>query len=82
MEVEALMAVLTAWEGELWQAREDRDVVQVEKEALERVRNTLVRVATEQALEVQGLQERLMQWEVWPMEEVEEQGMAPEGGSL
>ncbi|KAG5332818.1 hypothetical protein C0989_006544 [Termitomyces sp. Mn162] len=73
-QVEVLTVVSTAWEGELCQAREDRDVAWAEKEALEQVWNTLVRVATERAPEVRGLQERLMQWEVQPTVGVEDLG--------
>ncbi|KAG5350094.1 hypothetical protein C0989_000199 [Termitomyces sp. Mn162] len=80
--VEVLMAALTVQEGELWQEREDRDIVWAEKEALEQAWNTSVQVAPEQVPEVQGLQERLTQWEVWPIEEAEEQEMALEGGLL
>ncbi|KAG5335277.1 hypothetical protein C0989_001577, partial [Termitomyces sp. Mn162] len=80
--VEVLMAALMAWEGELQWVREDRDVVQAEKEALEQVWNTSVRVAPEQVLEVWGLQERPMQQEVQPTEEAEEWEMVPEGGLL
>ncbi|KAG5348583.1 hypothetical protein C0989_009659 [Termitomyces sp. Mn162] len=46
-QVEALMTSLGVWEGELQRAREDRDVVWMEKEVMERERNTLVRMATE-----------------------------------
>ncbi|KAG5719417.1 hypothetical protein E4T56_gene13470 [Termitomyces sp. T112] len=39
-QVEVLMVVLMAWEGELCWAREDQDMAQAEKEALERAWNT------------------------------------------
>ncbi|KAG5334654.1 hypothetical protein C0989_003245, partial [Termitomyces sp. Mn162] len=39
-QVEVLMVVLMAWEGELRWAREDQDMAQAEKEALERAWNT------------------------------------------
>ncbi|KAG5332711.1 hypothetical protein C0989_006581 [Termitomyces sp. Mn162] len=81
-QVEVLMAALTAQEGEFQQAREDQDVAWAEKEALEWAWNTSVRVVLEQVLEVRGLQEHLMQWEVQPMEEAEEQEMVLEGGLL
>ncbi|KAG5349101.1 hypothetical protein C0989_006025, partial [Termitomyces sp. Mn162] len=55
---------------------------QAEKEALEQAQNTLVQAVMERAPEVWGLREHLTQWEVWSMEEAEEWGMAPEGGSL
>ncbi|KAG5337028.1 hypothetical protein C0989_011116 [Termitomyces sp. Mn162] len=45
--VEVLMAALTAWEGELRRVREDQDAAWAEKEALEQVWNTLLRVAPE-----------------------------------
>ncbi|KAG5717927.1 hypothetical protein E4T56_gene1701 [Termitomyces sp. T112] len=80
--VEVLMAALMAWKGELQWVREDRDVVQAEKEALEQVWNTSVRVAPEQVLEVWGLQEHPMQQEVQPTEEAKEWEMVPEGGLL
>ncbi|KAG5735336.1 hypothetical protein E4T56_gene11058 [Termitomyces sp. T112] len=41
-QVEALMTSLAVWEGELRRAREDCDVAQTEKEAMERERNTSV----------------------------------------
>ncbi|KAG5348030.1 hypothetical protein C0989_011070, partial [Termitomyces sp. Mn162] len=63
--------LLAAREGELQQAREDCDAAQTEKEAMEQKRNTLVHVATERALEVQGLRERLTQMEGQPAGEVE-----------
>ncbi|KAG5331665.1 hypothetical protein C0989_007605 [Termitomyces sp. Mn162] len=81
-QVEALMTSLAVWEGELQWAREDRDVARMEKEAMEQERNTLVRVATEQALEVWGLQEHLMQMEGQPTGEAEGWGQAPEGDAL
>ncbi|KNZ73731.1 hypothetical protein J132_10216 [Termitomyces sp. J132] len=81
-QVEALTTSLAAWEGELRQAREDCDAVQTEKEAMEQERNTLVRMATERALEVQGLQERLMQMEGQPTGEVEGRGRVPGGDAL
>ncbi|KAG5348841.1 hypothetical protein C0989_007835, partial [Termitomyces sp. Mn162] len=39
-QVEALTTLLAAWEGELRWAREDHDMAQTEKEAMERERNT------------------------------------------
>ncbi|KNZ77728.1 hypothetical protein J132_04155 [Termitomyces sp. J132] len=66
-QVEALTMLLAAQEGELQWAREDHDVAQTEKEAMEWERNTLVRMAMERALEVWGLQERLTQMEGQPM---------------
>ncbi|KAG5731221.1 hypothetical protein E4T56_gene14487 [Termitomyces sp. T112] len=39
-QVEALTMSLAVWEGELRQAREDRDVARMEKEVMERERNT------------------------------------------
>ncbi|KAG5348784.1 hypothetical protein C0989_008260, partial [Termitomyces sp. Mn162] len=80
--VEVLTVALSTWEGELQWAREDRDVVQVEKEVLEWAWNTSVRVAPERVLEVWGLRECPMQRGVQPMEEVKEQEMALEGGLL
>ncbi|KAG5350716.1 hypothetical protein C0989_009583, partial [Termitomyces sp. Mn162] len=70
-QVEALTMSLAVQEGELQQAREDHDVAWTEKEAMEWERNTLVHMVTEQALEVQGLQEHLMQMEGQPMGEAE-----------
>ncbi|KAG5332930.1 hypothetical protein C0989_006421 [Termitomyces sp. Mn162] len=81
-QVEALTTSLAVWEGELRRAREDRDVARTEKEAMERERNTLVRVATERALEVWGLRERLMQMEGQPTGEAEGRGQVPEGDAL
>ncbi|KAG5330947.1 hypothetical protein C0989_008472 [Termitomyces sp. Mn162] len=81
-QVEVLTVALMAQEGELQWVREDRDAAQAEKEALERVWNTSVRVVLERVPEVQGLREHLTQQEVWPMEEAEEQEMAPEAGLL
>ncbi|KAG5349056.1 hypothetical protein C0989_006349 [Termitomyces sp. Mn162] len=81
-QVEVLTAALMAQEGELRQAREDQDAAWAEKEALEWAWNTSVRVVPERALEVQSLQERPTQQEEWPMEGVEEQKIAPEGGLL
>ncbi|KAG5726848.1 hypothetical protein E4T56_gene1085 [Termitomyces sp. T112] len=81
-QVEALTTSLAVWEGELRWAREDRDVVRMEKEAMERERNTLVRVAMERALEVRGLRERLTQMEGQPAGEAEGQGRVPEGDAL
>ncbi|KAG5348918.1 hypothetical protein C0989_007160, partial [Termitomyces sp. Mn162] len=81
-QVEVLMAALTAWERELLWVREDQDTVQAEKEVLEWAQNTSVQVAIEQAPEVWGLWECLMQWEVRPRVGVEDWGMAPEDGSL
>ncbi|KAH0578709.1 hypothetical protein H2248_003837 [Termitomyces sp. 'cryptogamus'] len=81
-QVEALMTLLAAWEGELQRAREDRDVVQAEKEVMEWERNTSVCMATEQALEVWGLRERLTQMEGQPVGEVEGQGQVPGGDAL
>ncbi|KAG5330755.1 hypothetical protein C0989_008800 [Termitomyces sp. Mn162] len=46
-QVEALTTLLAVWEGELRRAREDRDVVRMEKESMEQERNTLVHVAME-----------------------------------
>ncbi|KAG5335242.1 hypothetical protein C0989_001722 [Termitomyces sp. Mn162] len=65
-QVEALMTSLAVQEGELRRVREDRDVAQMLKEAMERERNTLVCMATEQALEVWGLRECLTQMEGSP----------------
>ncbi|KAG5349038.1 hypothetical protein C0989_006440 [Termitomyces sp. Mn162] len=73
-QVEALMTSLAVWEGELRWVREDHDVAQTEKEAMERERNTSVHVVTEQALEVRGLWERLTQMEGQPAGEAEGQG--------
>ncbi|KAG5720948.1 hypothetical protein E4T56_gene872 [Termitomyces sp. T112] len=81
-QVEALTTSLAVWESELRQAREDRDVVQTEKEVMERERNTSVHVATERALEVWGLREHLMQMEGQPTGEAEGRGRAPEGDAL
>ncbi|KNZ80199.1 hypothetical protein J132_06792 [Termitomyces sp. J132] len=53
-----------------------------EKEAMERERNTLVHVATERALEVRGLRERLTQMEGQPVGEAEGWGQALEGDAL
>ncbi|KAG5719794.1 hypothetical protein E4T56_gene7284 [Termitomyces sp. T112] len=53
-----------------------------EKEAMEQERNTLVRVATERALEVWGLWERLTRMEGQPAGEVEGQGRVPGGDAL
>ncbi|KAG5732290.1 hypothetical protein E4T56_gene11372 [Termitomyces sp. T112] len=69
-------------EGELQQVREDRDVVRMEKEAMEQERNTLVHVATEQALEVRGLWKRLMQMEGQPTGGAEGRGQVPGGDAL
>ncbi|KNZ75838.1 hypothetical protein J132_00851 [Termitomyces sp. J132] len=80
--VEALTTLLAAWEGELRWAREDHDVAQMEKEAMERERNTLVRMAMEQALEVRGLQEHLMQMEGQPTGKAEGWGQVPGGDVL
>ncbi|KAG5348851.1 hypothetical protein C0989_007739, partial [Termitomyces sp. Mn162] len=81
-QVEALMMSLAVWEGELRQAREDCDVAQMEKEAMEWERNTSVRMVTEQALEVRGLQEHLTQMEGQSTGEVEGRGQVPEGDAL
>ncbi|KAG5348746.1 hypothetical protein C0989_008502, partial [Termitomyces sp. Mn162] len=81
-QVEALMTSLAVWEGELRWAREDHDVARTEKEAMERERNTLVHVATEQVLEVQGLREHLTQMEGQPVGEVEGRGQVPGGDAL
>ncbi|KAG5329348.1 hypothetical protein C0989_009632, partial [Termitomyces sp. Mn162] len=70
-QVEALTTSLAVREGELRWAREDRDAAWTDKEAMERERNTLVRVATERALEVRGLRERLAQMEGQPAGEAE-----------
>ncbi|KAG5348815.1 hypothetical protein C0989_007971 [Termitomyces sp. Mn162] len=81
-QVEALTTSLAVWEGELRQAREDRDVAWTEKEAMEQERNTSVHVAMEQALEVRGLWEHLTQMEGQPTGEAEGQGRASEGDVL
>ncbi|KAG5337228.1 hypothetical protein C0989_010163 [Termitomyces sp. Mn162] len=81
-QVEALTSLLAAREGELQRAREDRDVAQMEKEAMEQERNTLVCVAMEQALEVWGLWERLTQIEGQPVGEAEGRGQVPGGDVL
>ncbi|KAG5349293.1 hypothetical protein C0989_004804, partial [Termitomyces sp. Mn162] len=81
-QVEALTTSLAVQEGELQQAREDRDVVRMEKEAMEQERNTLVRVVTEQALEVRGLREHLTQMEGQPTGKAEGRGQVPEGDAL
>ncbi|KNZ71430.1 hypothetical protein J132_09884 [Termitomyces sp. J132] len=81
-QVEALTTSLAVWEGELQQAREDHDIARTEKEAMERERNTSVRMAMEQALEVQGLRERLTQMEGQPAGEAEGRGRVPEGDAL
>ncbi|KAG5331231.1 hypothetical protein C0989_008231 [Termitomyces sp. Mn162] len=81
-QVEALTTSLAVREGELQWVREDRDVVRTEKEAMEWERNTLVRVATERALEVRGLRERLMQMEGQPTGEAEGRGRVLEGDAL
>ncbi|KAG5726764.1 hypothetical protein E4T56_gene1167 [Termitomyces sp. T112] len=81
-QVEALTTSLAVWEGELQRAREDRDVAQMEKEAMEWERNTSVRMATERALEVQGLREHLTQMEGQPTGEAEGWGQVLEGDAL
>ncbi|KAG5333143.1 hypothetical protein C0989_006226 [Termitomyces sp. Mn162] len=81
-QVEALTTSLAVQQGELRRAREDRDVAWTEKEVMEWERNTSVRVAMEQALEVRGLWERLMQMEGQPMGEAEGQGRVLEGDAL
>ncbi|KAG5348723.1 hypothetical protein C0989_008647 [Termitomyces sp. Mn162] len=81
-QVEALTTSLAVQEGELQRAREDRDVVRTEKEAMEQERNTLVHVVTEQALEVRGLRERLTQMEGQPTGKAEGRGQVPEGDAL
>ncbi|KAG5733054.1 hypothetical protein E4T56_gene3574 [Termitomyces sp. T112] len=81
-QVEALMTSLAVREGELQRVREDRDVARMEKEVMERERNTSVRVATERALEVRGLRERLVQVEGQPAGEAEGRGQVPEGDAL
>ncbi|KAG5331700.1 hypothetical protein C0989_007414 [Termitomyces sp. Mn162] len=81
-QMEALMMALTVQEGELQWVREDLDAAQRKKEVLQREWDTLVQVATEWALEVRGLWERLTQWEVQPVEVVEGWQVASEGGSL
>ncbi|KNZ75783.1 hypothetical protein J132_01628 [Termitomyces sp. J132] len=81
-QVEALTTSLAVQEDELQWAREDHDMARTEKEAMEWERNTLVRVATEQALEVRGLRERLTQMEGQPAGEVEGQGQVLEGDAL
>ncbi|KAG5349332.1 hypothetical protein C0989_004572 [Termitomyces sp. Mn162] len=73
-QMEALMTLLAAQEGELRRAREDHDMARMEKEAMERERNTSVRVAMERALEVQGLWEHLTQMEGQPTGEAEGRG--------
>ncbi|KAG5333406.1 hypothetical protein C0989_005844 [Termitomyces sp. Mn162] len=73
-QVEALMTLLAVREGELRRVREDHDVVRMEKEVMERERNTSVHVATERALEVRGLWEHLMQMEGQPAGEAEGRG--------
>ncbi|KAG5349315.1 hypothetical protein C0989_004700 [Termitomyces sp. Mn162] len=82
MEVEALMMSLAIWEGELQWAREDHDVAWTEKEAMERERNTLVRVAMERVLEVWGSWEHLMQMEGQSVGEAEGRGQVLEGDAL
>ncbi|KAG5329710.1 hypothetical protein C0989_009339 [Termitomyces sp. Mn162] len=57
-------------------------MAQMEKEAMERERNTSVRVATEQALEVRGLRECLTQMEGQSTGEAEGQGRVLEGDAL
>ncbi|KAG5331590.1 hypothetical protein C0989_007867 [Termitomyces sp. Mn162] len=81
-QVEALTTSLAVWEVELRRAREDHDVAWMEKEVMEWERNTSVRMATEQALEVRGLQERLMQMEGQPVGEAEGRGRVLEGDVL
>ncbi|KAG5349055.1 hypothetical protein C0989_006350 [Termitomyces sp. Mn162] len=81
-QVEALTMSLAVWEGELRRVRENRDMAQMEKEAMERERNTLVHVVMEQALEVRGLRECLMQMEGQPTGEAEGWGRVPEGDAL
>ncbi|KNZ74106.1 hypothetical protein J132_08002 [Termitomyces sp. J132] len=81
-QVEALTTSLAVWEGELRRVREDRDAARMEKEVMEWERNTSVRVATERALEVQGLRERLVQMEGQPAGEGEGRGRVPEGDVL
>ncbi|KAG5334268.1 hypothetical protein C0989_003609 [Termitomyces sp. Mn162] len=81
-QVEALTTSLAVWEGELRWAREDRDVARTEKEAMEQERNTSVHVAMEQALEMQGLRERLMQMEGQSAGEAEGWGQVLEGDAL
>ncbi|KAG5732631.1 hypothetical protein E4T56_gene16916 [Termitomyces sp. T112] len=73
-QVEALTTLLAARKSELRWPREDCDAAQMEKEAMERERNTSVRVATERALEVRSLRERLTQMEGQPAGEVEGRG--------
>ncbi|KAG5348679.1 hypothetical protein C0989_008968 [Termitomyces sp. Mn162] len=81
-QVEALTTSLAVQEGELQWAREDRDVAQMEKEAMEQERNTSVHVAMERALEVRGLRECLTQMEGQPAGEAEGWGRVPEGDAL
>ncbi|KAG5735700.1 hypothetical protein E4T56_gene12159, partial [Termitomyces sp. T112] len=81
-QVEALTTSLAVQEGELRRAREDRDAARTEKEVMEQERNTSVRMATEQALEVQGLRERLAQVEGQPAGEAEGRGRVLEGDEL
>ncbi|KAG5347346.1 hypothetical protein C0989_012248, partial [Termitomyces sp. Mn162] len=81
-QVEALTTSLAVREGELRRAREDRDAARTEKEVMEQERNTLVRVATERALEARGLREHLAQVEGQPAGEAEGRGRVPEGDAL
>ncbi|KNZ82105.1 hypothetical protein J132_08288 [Termitomyces sp. J132] len=81
-QVEALTTSLAVREDELRWAREDRNVARTEKEAMEWERNTSVRMATERALEVRDLQERLTQMEGQPAGEAEGWGQVPEGDAL
>ncbi|KAG5332539.1 hypothetical protein C0989_006976 [Termitomyces sp. Mn162] len=81
-QVEALMTSLAVRQGELRRAREDHDMAWTEKEAMEWERNTSVHMATEQALEVRGLRERLTQMEGQPAGEAEGWGRALEGDAL
>ncbi|KAG5332749.1 hypothetical protein C0989_006569 [Termitomyces sp. Mn162] len=81
-QVEALMTSLAVREGELRWVREDHDAAWTEKEAMEQKRNTSVRVATEQVLEVRGLRERLVQMEGQPAGEAERRGQVLEGDVL
>ncbi|KAG5730089.1 hypothetical protein E4T56_gene1852 [Termitomyces sp. T112] len=81
-QVEVLTAALTAREGELQQAREDRDAARAEKEALEWAWNTSVQEAPEQVPGVWGLREHSTKQEGRPTEEAEEREMAPEASLL
>ncbi|KAG5337081.1 hypothetical protein C0989_010894 [Termitomyces sp. Mn162] len=81
-QVEVLTAALTAREGKLQQAREDRDAARAEKEVLEWAWNTSVQEAPEQVPGVWGLREHSTKQEGRPTEEAEEREMAPEASLL